>query len=301
MATGLYAVPRAYIIPYANNKSFIESVLNICKSEGIDILFPGLDAELIPFSENREKFSLIGTRVIVSSPEVINIADNKLLTYNFLKDNEIPVPFTLPLDELISDSSLLDLPYIIKPKEGGARSKNVFKIKKSEELELVIKLFDIKPKEYIAQEYIEGDEYTCGSVTLDEKFAGTIVMRRILRDGDTYKCFVEENPLIESIIKKIAEKLKPFGALNVQLRLRDNIPYVFELNARCSGTTAARAICGFNEPKMVADFLLKNISPDYDIKKLSILRYYNELVVNHENIEDVNTNWTLNSKNFNKF
>lgn len=295
LATGLYAVPRSYLIPYAKNQNFIESLLDICKSEKIDILFPGLDAELIPLSENREKFSLIGTKVIVSTPDVIKIADNKMLTYNFLKENEIPVPFTIPLDEFISDVSLLEVPYIIKPKEGGARSKNVFKIKKPEELDLVVKLFDIKPIEYIAQEYIEGDEYTCGSVTLNDKFAGTIIMKRILRDGDTYKCFVEENSVIESVIKKIAEKLKPFGALNVQLRVRDNVPYVFELNARCSGTTAARAICGFNEPKMIADYILNSIEPVFFIEKLSIVRYLKELVIEDKQIKELGEKNSLKS------
>ncbi|MGN5480841.1 ATP-grasp domain-containing protein [Cupriavidus basilensis] len=85
------------------------------------------------------------------------------------------------------------------------------------------------------------------------------------------------------------------GALNVQLRMRDGIPYIFELNARCSGTTAARALAGFNEPKMIADFYLKDIEPAFSIKELSILRYWKELVVENDAIEKMRQQGHLES------
>ena len=69
--------------------------------------------------------------------------------------------------------------------------------------------------------------------------------------------------------------------------MRDGIPYVFEINARCSGTTASRTLCGFNEPKMIADFLLKGIEPVFEIKEKTILRYWKELVVDNENVEQL--------------
>ena len=54
----------------------------------------------------------------------------------------------------------------------------------------------------------------------------------------------------------------------------------------------------FNEPKMIADYLLKNIEPTYNIKELTILRYWNELVVNNEDVKTVeNQNCLKNSQN----
>ncbi len=143
----------------------------------------------------------------------------------------------------------------------------------------------VDPDNCIVQEYIEGDEYTCGSVTLKGKCVGVIVMRRILRDGDTHKAFVERNPRLESFVHEIVETLKPFGACNIQLRVRNGEPFVFEINARCSGTTAARALAGFNEPGMSADYLFKHIAPVYSIREISILRYWKELVVTNSRIE----------------
>src|SRR5437879_652633 len=70
LGTGLYAVPCSYLIPYANSREYIPKLLEICKKEECKLLFPGLDAELKVLSLNVDKFEAIGTKVIVSSPDV---------------------------------------------------------------------------------------------------------------------------------------------------------------------------------------------------------------------------------------
>lgn len=125
-------------------------------------------------------------------------------------------------------------------------------------------------------------------------------MRRILRDDDTYKCFIEKNDVIEKEVRRIVEVIKPFGACNVQLRVKNGKPYVFEINARCSGTTAARTLSGFNEPKMITDYLLKGIEPSFEIKEQTILRYWNEIVVDNQTVEEFNKTGILRHKNYNQ-
>jgi carbamoyl-phosphate synthase large subunit len=181
---------------------------------------------------------------------------------------------------------------ILKPQRGGARSRGTYKVSSKEELETCRRLVD--SDNCIVQEYIEGDEYTCGTVGLENKCSGVIAMRRILRDGDTYKAFVERDSLVESTARSVVEALLPFGACNIQLRVRDGKAYVFEINARCSGSTAARALAGFNEPKMIAGYLLDQRAPTYRIREISILRYWNELVVSNERIERLRENGFLN-------
>ena len=110
-------------------------------------------------------------------------------------------------------------------------------------------------------------------------------MRRTLRNGDTYKAFVEKNESIEQAVRTAVKALKPFGACNVQLRIRNGEPYIFEFNARCSGTTGARALVGFNEPRMIADAILKGIPPTADISEATVLRYWKEMVVSNDRID----------------
>jgi carbamoyl-phosphate synthase large subunit len=282
LGTGLYAVPSSYIIPYANSSDFLPEVLEICRREKISLFFPGLDAELKPLSAHREAFKAIGTNVVVSEPRIIDISDNKLLTYQELTKSGINVPFTQGLDASTNPGFF---PLIIKQKIGGARSKNVFFIKNRTVYDNVIRQIGDHAAEYIMQEYIDGEEYTCGSINLNGECKGVIVMRRILRDGDTYKCFSVRHPVIEETVKNIMNAIRPFGACNVQLRLKDGVPFVFEINARCSGTTASRTLCGFNEPKLISDFLLKGISPSFKIEERTILRYLKELVIDNNHIE----------------
>ncbi|MDB5272137.1 MAG: hypothetical protein JWO58_504 [Chitinophagaceae bacterium] len=289
LGAGLYSVSKSYLIPYAKSPDFIPTLLDICHKEKIALLFPGLDAELEPLSKHRKDFAAIGTTVIVSDQQVITISDDKLQTFEQLTPLGIKVPFTVALDTFDVTQNKIVFPVIIKQQVGGARSKNVFLIKTEKEFDKTVSSID-KKSDYILQEYIEGDEYTCGTVNLDGVCKGVIVMRRILRDGDTYKCFTEHNSVIEETVRKIVTAIKPFGACNVQLRLKDNIPYVFEINARCSGTTAARTLCGFNEPKMIADYILKGIEPIYDIKIQTVLRYWKELVVENEEINQLKGN-----------
>lgn len=278
LAAGLYAAPRAYKGCYAVDPNFIDRLLEICRKEECGLIFAGHDVELLPLSARAERFKAEGIIPVVSSEEVIRTCDDKLATNKFLKKHGFPVPETWRLSEFTT----FHRPVVLKPQRGGARSRGVYLARSSEEMGIYRQLVD--PDNCVVQEYIEGDEYTCGSVTLDGRCVGVIVMRRILRDGDTYKAFVERNSRLESCVREIVEKLKPFGACNVQLRVRNGEPFVFEINARCSGTTAARALAGFNEPGMIADVLLNHSEPIYSIREISILRYWKELVVANSRI-----------------
>lgn len=291
LAVGLFAAEQAYLIPYASDVNFISRVLEICVEESVDLLFPGMDAELMVFATNVDRFINIGTKVVVSSPQVVAISDNKQLLYDRLHKLGINVPFTASVDDYFIHNG--SFPLIIKQKVGGARSKNVFLVKNEEEWGSLFKKIHSDKSNYIAMEYVEGDEYTCGSVNLNNECYGVIVMRRILRDGDTHKCFVELNHIVESEVLRVLDAIKPFGACNVQIRVKGNVPYVFEINARCSGTTAARTLSGFNEPLMIADFLLFDIHPEYLIKEQTILRYWNEIVIENYKIDKIKTEFQL--------
>lgn len=285
-ATGLYSVPIAYTIPQASSPAFIDTLLSLCKKERVDFLFPGLDSELMQLAKNSQRFAKIGTRVVISSPKVIEIADNKYETYRVLKEHGIAVPNTIPLDDYLN-GDILPFPLVLKPIAGGSRSINVFVLKNNIELKATLSLHAINSASYILQEYIDGDEYTCGSINFNGTCFGVIIMKRIIRSGDTYKCFTIENRAIESTIRNTMSILKPFGACNVQLRLKNGIPTIFEINARCSGTTAARASAGFNEPEMIIGYLSRGEKPKYQIKQISIFRYWKELVIDNNQLKQM--------------
>jgi len=285
-AAGLWMAHKGVLGRDVNDPLYIDRLLEICKKENCKFLFPGLDAELMPISLMSGKFFDIGTTPIISDPQVVTLSDDKWALYEFLCNNRFPrIESALSIDE--AKAKGIKFPWILKPKSGGCRSKNVFQCNKESEVKCLLD----SGEEYIIQEFIDGDEYTCGTVTFEKQVLGTIQMRRTLRNGDTYKAFVEGVPSITILLEKLLPKLDPFGPCNVQLRMRGNVPYILEINARCSGTTAARALAGFNEPLMICNHLL-NKKVSHDIKDVAIFRYWNEIVVDKrekEHLERENT------------
>ncbi len=286
LGTGLYVTTKSYLDFYANDPKFNDRLIEICKKEKCNVIFPGLDVELIALSNNIEKLKANNIIPIISNHRVINICDDKLETPKFLRDNNFPYIDTYHLKDY---SFELDFPVILKPQKGGARSIGTFTVKNKKEFDTYIENIDIN--NYIVQEYIDGDEYTCGTVSFENGFIGAILMKRQLRDGDTYKAFVVKNDDLSNFIKNVINVLRPFGACNVQLIVRDGIPYIFEFNARCSGTTASRALAGFNEPKMICDYIFRGIdNPHFEIKEIVILRYWKELVTSYDKIKEMESN-----------
>ncbi len=289
LGTGLYTTGRGYLIPYASDPGFVDRLLEICAAESVRLVFPGLDAELPVLSRHREAFLRIGTTVVVSDEPVIRLCDDKDLTAQFLSQNGFPAPFTSVLAQCTPET--LGFPVILKPKVGGARSKGVRLVRTRPDFAAACSGLD--PTGYVVQEWIDGPEYTCGALCLAGKCHGVAVLRRILRDGDTYKAFVETDTGLEGFVARVAEALQPYGSCNFQLRIRDGVPYVFEINARCSGTTHCRTLAGFNEPRMIADFVLHGTPPAFSIRAVSVLRYWKELVVENTLVDEVRTHRTV--------
>lgn len=281
LAAGLYGASRAYLVPRATCANFIRRIIEICRREECRLVFCGIEPELPVFARAVKELRENGIIAVVSSPEVIELADDKLATAEFLRTHGHEAPVTLSLCDY--DSAQLPLPVILKPRKGGARSQGVYLVTTEEELRFRRATLD--GGNYIAQELVPGDEFTCGTITFEGHCHGVITMRRTLRDGDTYKAFVVDEACIREHVRQVAEELRPFGPCNFQLRMKNGRPCIFEINARCSGTTACRALAGFNEPLMCAEFLLHNKIPQFQIKPLSFLRYWNELPIANDRIE----------------
>jgi len=169
-------------------------------------------------------------------------------------------------------------PCIIKPRT-GYRSRGVFKINSEQELKKRIR----ELKKPVVQELIgnEGTEYTCGVIYINQ-FAGSIVLKRQLKEGNTSIAEYENNTpqVIFDYIKDITNKLKPFGSCNFQLRLDQNeTPKLFEINARHSGTTYIRSLFGFNEVELIIGHLFNIKTPKPNLRTGKVVRFFDEFYI----------------------
>jgi len=127
----------------------------------------------------------------------------------------------------------------------------------------------------IFQEWIVGDEeeYTCGLFRSVSGEIRTMILRRRLHEGRTVCGTVEENPAIEALLSALAKALNLRGSINVQLRLRDGVPYVFEINPRFSSTVRFRHQLGFSDLLWSVQDVAGHLLSDY-VPPRAGLRFY---------------------------
>ena len=134
----------------------------------------------------------------------------------------------------------------------------------------------------IIQECVGSDdyEYTSGVIVFEHQVKASIVMRRDLRDGNTFRAYTEAYSYLNEFVENVAVKLNPYGPVNMQFRVSGNEVKIFEINGRFSGTTHFRMLSNLNEVELCLRYILLNeqiVQPL--IKPVTILRYYDEIVI----------------------
>jgi carbamoyl-phosphate synthase large subunit len=286
LAAGLYFGNKSIIVPAANDKNYISAIIKILCDEKIDYYFPGTDVELVLCAKEKSFIeSASNAVVVVSPPLVVEIANDKFKTYQFLKENGFYHPKTyfdvIPFEDL-------KYPVILKPRV-GCRSIGVFQVYNESDLKKHLS----NSSDQIVQELIGSDdtEYTCTIVVVDGHIFGPLILNRVLRSGDTFRAKPVKSEQIESYVKEVAIKLGVQGPCNFQLRIdKDGNPKIFEINSRFSGTTPFCAQLGFNP---VEAFIKASKDIPYVAKidyGLIVLRHWNEIILRDDQLIDFKNN-----------
>jgi carbamoyl-phosphate synthase large subunit len=259
-------------------ETWVNKIQDIIHQKNIQILFVGVDFELPVFARYKHEIERnTKCKIIVSSEEVINVGNDKYLTYLFLKENGLSYPITYLPEEC--DFSSLKFPLIVKPRV-GARSVGVYKVNSIAEMETAI----AKVKGPIIQELIGNDftEYTCGIISLNNTLQQSIALKRSLKDGNTFisEYKTDYPAIIYEYLEEITKKLRPFGACNLQLRMDSNgVPKLFEINPRHSGTTYMRTLFGYNEVIFILKYILEGVDMKFEMTEGKAIRYFEEILV----------------------
>jgi len=283
LSAGLYTVDRAYISPLASAPEFVDWVIDLCRKEGIDAILSGVEPVLAALAPHaaviREQ---TGAVCIVSAPEQIAIAQDKLLTCEWLKAHNLNYPAYAATGDRQAVAHLLahaTYPLVAKPRHGKG-GQGIFEIADAAQLEHIMQAYP----DYVIQQYL-GDsdsEYTVGCFC-DQTGAvrGSIAMRRELLHGTTYRAIIGAYDAVQDEAQRIASALKPVGPCNIQLRMDGERPVCFEINLRFSGTTPVRARLGFNDvAATLRHYVLGEPAPQLPrITAGIMLRYWNEFYV----------------------
>jgi len=221
-------------IPLASAPEYIDHLRGLAKQ--FDLIIPTNEPELARLSQIKDIKRQLP--LLMVSSEILNVFMDKYETALFFERHQLNPPKT----KLFTEVDTADLPIYIKPRRGaGGRGHHL--VKTSAELQAT-KL--IASDDWIAQEYLPGDEYTCALSRL-EGTVKYIALKRQLQGDRTVKAEVVDIPEINVLLKDLAEILHLDGCINVQLKMTNNCPRVFEINPRLSSTVMMRHLLGFSD------------------------------------------------------
>lgn len=278
----LYFADEHLILPRSDKDSFIEELIDICRKYEIKLLIPTRDEELLLFSKNIEKFSNVGTKIMVSPEESIAICQNKDSFIEFCNLHGFDIPRTF---SNVEDYSKLEYPLFIKPKIGKG-GLNTFKVDTLEELESILKLFD----DVIIQEFVDWNEYTVDLFAdFDGKVISAVPRERInVLGGESLvtKTFKNEKIIEETI--RLAKSLNLIGHNTIQCFFNGEIVKFIEINPRFGGAAILSFEAGANSPENLIKLLNgENLKPIiYNFKdNFLALRFVNEIFIEEKDLK----------------
>ncbi|MET2985055.1 carbamoyl-phosphate synthase large subunit [Aureibaculum conchae] len=216
------------------------------KPEGVIVQLGGQTA--LKLSEKLEKY---GVKIIGTSFEALDLAEDRGRFSTLLKELDIPYPrfgTATTADEALAVADELDFPILVRPSYvlGGQGMKIVIN---KEELEnhVVDLLRKIPNNVLLLDHYLDGAIEAESDSICDGEDVYTIgIMEHIepcgVHSGDSNATLPAFNlgefvmQQIKDHTVKIAKALKTVGLINIQFAIKDDIVYIIEANPRASRT-----------------------------------------------------------------
>ncbi len=252
-ALGLRWADRAFDVADARHDpaAYVNALRSIVAEHRVRLVLPTPDAELDLLPSYRDEFvDDLGCRIVINAAAEMERFHDKWLAYQWYREHDIAAPCTVRADrpnELAAFLTVVGYPVILKPRRGGG-SRSLFEIRDRGELDRATPVVH----DPIVQPLIGSDEaeFTAGTFRTPDNRVLTIVMRRKLKFGLTWRAEIVEDPALHEFCRRVIRKTQLEGVNNVQFRMTSNGPQVLEINPRFSSTTGMRAHFGFNEVEL---------------------------------------------------
>ncbi len=208
---------------------YVDALLELCRRDGIDLVIPTIDTDLLVLAEHRERFAVHGVRLLISAPEMVRICRDKNLTSRFFVDCGLRAP--LPVHDCGAYAG--GFPAFIKPKDGSG-SVNAFRADDRETL----RLYAERIGDYVIQPFVQGREYTIDILCDWEGEPVSIVPRERLsvRSGEVVKTRICMDETMIAEAERLCSVFRPRGPITVQLiRDAEGVDWFIEINPRFGG------------------------------------------------------------------
>ncbi len=280
LSSAMQLCDKGFLVKPTAHTGYIKQLLTIVKTNRVKLLIPTVDLDLKLLAQNKPKFAALGCCVLISTPDVVDVCQDKRKTYRFLLKNGFDTPVTMSIRSALAKEKL-NWPCFVKPWDGYASRGNAVVRNRKELL-----LFAKRVPNAIYQEFIDGTEHTCDVyVDFNMKARCVVPRKRIeVRAGEVSKGQVVKHPQIMSESAKLVEALGAGpGVITLQsfLTCGDKIKFI-EINPRFGGGVPLSIKAGANFPKWILQELLgrkTNIRFNGFKDNLIMLRYDGEVWV----------------------
>lgn len=304
-SAGFFLADQAFTVPPGNSDLYVPQLVELARNEKIDVILPLATDELMPLALNKALFSKVGTKIALSDPQQLEIANNKGKLYRYLAHEGISTPSSLmvnsidQLHEAVFKLGYPDQPVCIKPQVSkGGRGFRVLNthvnrleillnhkpdstITTLEEITSILKEAVSFPP-MVVMEYLPGAEYSVDLLVKKGEVLAAVPRRRdSIKLGISFIGTVENNEALEQQSRQIAKVLELDFNINMQFKCSNKgLPKIIEINPRVSGTIIMSVGAGINLPylgvKLALGEIVAPISPVYGTR---MLRFWDEVFI----------------------
>jgi len=270
-AKGLHECDVAYRLPPASDPAYAERLTALCLKEGVGLLIPGSDPELLEIAKAAPRLERSGCRVLSSSAECVRVCQDKKVLHDFLIERGAPIFPTWLARDVIPQPDVVPYPAILKPRCGSG-SVGIQVLATASDWD-VVKLYHTVDSldAWIVQRMgrpsawddatwqwtLDNRRFRQQNQVASQLFVGDSgeVLGRMawlvsLSGGVVTAIEVINKPEIWRAVEDLARAVCSLGVrgpLNIQGILAGEETRFFEVNPRFSGSTGARALLGYRE------------------------------------------------------
>jgi carbamoyl-phosphate synthase large subunit len=250
LSPAVHVTDRWYHVPLATAPEYLDVVAAICEIENVRLVVPTIDDELERFGGAAAWLRSRGIHVAVSPETTSRICVDKLATCTYLRARGIHAARTVVPAGLPPDPAF---PLFIKPRFGRG-GVNAFPVRSAKELAF----FTEYVEDAVIQEFLDGPEFTIDVLCdFDHRLLSVVPRERVVvRAGVIDRGRTVKAAPLMALGEAVAVALPFAGAANIQCRMVDGVPIVFEINPRFSGGIPLTIASGADFPRYLVDLAL---------------------------------------------